>query len=205
MLWCTWPPMKLQKLLLSSCGKLLSDQGANFESNTIRELCKLIGIWKVRTSPYHAQTKGQIEQAYQTVMCRIGKLSKNQKVDWLKHFPKLVHAYNSMTLAITGYSLHYFMFGCQSHFPLTSVSPWWWVWKNTSVLTTMSPNYVNNCGKPLKRLKCSPYQRWRDRSSTMIGNLMPFWWNQVTWYWLKLMPTGGGGKWRTSGRRNHMK
>ena len=31
---------------------------------------------------------------------------------------------------------------------------------------------------------------------------MPFHWNQVTWSWLKLMPTGGGGKWRTDGRRN---
>ena len=37
--------------------KLLSNGGANFESNIIRELCKFMGIWKVRTSPYHAQTK----------------------------------------------------------------------------------------------------------------------------------------------------
>ena len=34
---------------------------------------------------------------------------------------------------------------------------------------------------------------------------MPFHWNQVTWSWLKPMPTGGTGKWRTGGRRNHMK
>ena len=31
--------------------KLLSDWGANFESNITRELCNLIGIWKVRNSP----------------------------------------------------------------------------------------------------------------------------------------------------------
>ena len=29
--------------------KLLSDKGANFESNIIRELCELMGIQKVRT------------------------------------------------------------------------------------------------------------------------------------------------------------
>ena len=67
-------------------------------------------------------------------------------------------------------------------------------------------SYVNGCGKPLKRLKCSPCQRQRDRSSTMIGKLMPFHWNQVTWSWLKLTCLQrGGGKWRTGGRRNHMK
>ena len=77
--------------------------------------------------------------------------------------------------------------------------------KNTSMLTTTLSSYMNSCSKPLKRLKCSPCQIKRDRSDIMIRKLMPFHWNQVTWSWIKLMPTGGGGKWRTSGRRNHIK
>ena len=52
--------------------KLLSNWGANFESNIIRELCELVGIWKVRTSPHHAQTNGQ-EWTHQMMMCMIGK------------------------------------------------------------------------------------------------------------------------------------
>ena len=47
---------------------LLSDRGANFESNIISKLCELMGIWKVRTLPYHPQTNGQVEQAHQTLM-----------------------------------------------------------------------------------------------------------------------------------------
>ena len=39
-------------LIFRAPAKLLSDWGANFESNIIRELCKLMGIWKFRTSPY---------------------------------------------------------------------------------------------------------------------------------------------------------
>ena len=40
----------------------------------------------------------------------IGKLSKDQKADWPKHLPELVHAYNSMRSATTRYSPHYLMF-----------------------------------------------------------------------------------------------
>ena len=72
--------------------KLLSDWGANFESNIIRELCKLMGIWKVRTSTYYPKTNGQVEQAHQMLMQIIGKLRKGWKADWPKHLPELVHA-----------------------------------------------------------------------------------------------------------------
>ena len=41
--------------------KILSDQGTNFVSNIISELCELMGIQKVRTLPYHPQTNGQVE------------------------------------------------------------------------------------------------------------------------------------------------
>ena len=82
-----------------------------------------MGIWKVRASPYHAQSNGQIEWAHQMLICMIGKLSKDQKADWPKHLPELVHAYNSMRLAITGYSLHYLMFWLQLCLPINFYFP----------------------------------------------------------------------------------
>ena len=45
-------------LIFGAPAKFLSDEGANFKSNIIKELCELMGIWKVRTSPYHPQTNG---------------------------------------------------------------------------------------------------------------------------------------------------
>ena len=105
-------------LIFSALAKLLSDWEAKFVSKTIRELCKLLGIWKIRTSPYHAQTNERVEWAHQILINMIGKLSKEWKADWPKLLPKLVHAYNSTRSAITGHSLHYLMFGCQMYLPV---------------------------------------------------------------------------------------
>ena len=83
-----WPPKQAAKtfarflwqgyvLIFRALAKFLSDWGANIETNIIRELCKLMGMQKVRTLPYHAQTNGQVEQAHEMLMCMIGKLCKN--------------------------------------------------------------------------------------------------------------------------------
>ena len=57
------------------------------------------------------------------LMHKMGKLSKDQKVDWPKHLPELVHAYNSMRSAITGYSLHYLIFGHRPCLPVDLYFP----------------------------------------------------------------------------------
>ena len=88
--WHMWSPDQTAKtvakylwqgyvLIFRALAKLLSDQGANVESNIIRELCEFMGIWKARTSPYHAQSNGQIEWVHQMLMHMIGKLSRTRK------------------------------------------------------------------------------------------------------------------------------
>ena len=43
--------------------KILTDQGKNFETSQVRELCELAGVQKLRTTPYHPETNGQKELA----------------------------------------------------------------------------------------------------------------------------------------------
>ena len=41
--------------------RLMSDQASKFTGQVISELCNLLGVTKIRTSPYHPQTNGTIE------------------------------------------------------------------------------------------------------------------------------------------------
>ena len=122
-------------------------------------------------------------------MCIIWKLSKDGKADWAKHLPELVHAYNSMRLPITRYNPHYLMFRCQPCLPIDFYFPMVW---GTQKYQSDDHYIMKDCKRPLKRLRCSPHQRQRDRRGTTIAMLMPFYCNQMTWSWLKLMPTERG-------------
>ena len=45
-----------------------SDQRRNFESSLIKELCKLAGVEKSRTTPYHAMGNGMVERFNHTLL-----------------------------------------------------------------------------------------------------------------------------------------
>ena len=47
---------------------LVSDQGKAFTGHVIMHLCELYGEQKLRASPYHAQTNGQVERMNQTII-----------------------------------------------------------------------------------------------------------------------------------------
>ena len=84
--------------------KIISDQGRNFESSLIDELCKLTGVKNLRTTPYRPQTNGQCEKFKSLLINMIGTLPVELKQNWQDHMNTLVHAYNCMEPTATKYS-----------------------------------------------------------------------------------------------------
>ena len=102
---------------------LVSDQGKAFMGHVITHLCELYGVQKLRTSPYHTQTNGQVERMNQTIICMIGKLEEDKKACWSKHLPELLMAYNATRSAVTGYSPYYLLFGRRPRIPVDYLFP----------------------------------------------------------------------------------
>ena len=91
--------------------RIHSDQGRNFESSLIKELCSLAGIQKSRTTPYHPMGNGMVERFNQTLLNMLGTLEEHQKQDWKSFVAPLVHAYNATRHDSTGFSPYFLMFG----------------------------------------------------------------------------------------------
>ena len=127
--------------------RLMSDQGTEFCGKVIVAMCSLLGVEKIRTTPYHPQTNGSAERVHQTLQHMIGKLDPEKRKKWLAHIGSIIIAYNSTRSLVTGYSLYYLMFGRRPQLPIDLLFPTC----RTQILTRTIDEYV-----------ASLYDRLRD-------------------------------------------
>ena len=111
-------PSKTQTAHYGFPEKFISDQGRNFESDLIKELCKIAGVLKLHTTPYHPQGNGQCERFNSTLCNMLGTLSEEEKSDWKSYLGCMTHAYNCTKHASTTYSPYYLMFGRHPRLPI---------------------------------------------------------------------------------------
>ena len=90
---------------------LHTDQGRNFESKLIKEVCELLGIKKTRTSPYHPQSDGMVESFNRTLEAMLSKYVSDNQRDWDVYLPLVMMAYRSSVHEATTFTPYFMMFG----------------------------------------------------------------------------------------------
>ena len=90
---------------------LHSDQGRNYESLVISELCQLLQIKKTRTTPRNPKCNGMVERYNKTVIRMIRAYLSGEQEDWDLHLGCIASAYRSTPQESTGFTPNMLMFG----------------------------------------------------------------------------------------------
>ena len=105
--------------------EILSDQGSNFMSATIKHLCSLLHIKKLKTSPYHPQANGLVENFNGTLKKMLKCYSDETAKDWDKNIPYVLFAYREAKHETTGFSPFEMLYGRYVRGPLSFVKEEW--------------------------------------------------------------------------------
>nr|XP_054761348.1 uncharacterized protein LOC129267744 [Lytechinus pictus] len=98
------------------------DQGRQFESRLVQDLCKKLGIRKSRSSPYHPQGAGIVERANRVIKEQLKQIA-DQGGDWDKHIHQLQLAYNTSVHSSTGMTPYFVMHGREARTPASITCP----------------------------------------------------------------------------------
>ncbi|KAK7877227.1 hypothetical protein WMY93_032080 [Mugilogobius chulae] len=101
--------------------RIHSDQGANFESQLIKELLEMAGVQKSHTTPYHPMGNGIAERYNRTLGNMIRALPPNSKARWPQMLQTLTFCYNCTEHETTGFAPFYLMFGRIPRLPMDVV------------------------------------------------------------------------------------
>ena len=94
-----------------------SDQGRNYESNIFRNLCKLLGIRKTRSSARHPQGNGQVERFNRTLIKMIRAYIEEDQTDWDLYLHCLTAAYRATSHESTNFTPNMLMLGREVRLP----------------------------------------------------------------------------------------
>ena len=84
--------------------EIISDQGTNFTSSVMKELCKLLHISKILSTPYHQEANGMVERFKGTLTRMLTCIVQDEQTEWDISLPYLLFANREVPHDTTGFS-----------------------------------------------------------------------------------------------------
>ena len=81
---------------------ILTDQGRNFESGLIRDICQLLSVKKTRITPYHPESDGLVERFNRTLIDMLSMAVSDNERAWDLQLSMLLLAYRTSRHETTG-------------------------------------------------------------------------------------------------------
>jgi hypothetical protein len=96
---------------------ILTDQGTNFMSDTFKNICKMLRIKKLRTTPFHPESNGSLERSHRVLKEYLRHYIREDQNNWDEWVPYAVYVYNTTTHVATGYTPFELVYGFKSELP----------------------------------------------------------------------------------------
>lgn len=97
---------------------ILTDQGTNFTSELIREICKLYQIRKINTTPYNPRCNGLTERFNKALTTMLSMYCNQDPDNWDIFIPHMLLSYRNTLHETTKYSPYSLLFGRAPTLPI---------------------------------------------------------------------------------------
>lgn len=101
--------------------EILTDQGKEVDGHLMAEVCRLLGVDKLRTTAYKASTNAAVERFHRTLNSMIGRMTEDNQREWDSLLPYVMAAYRSTRHKTTQYSPNFLMLGRDVKAPIDIV------------------------------------------------------------------------------------
>ncbi|XP_069139202.1 uncharacterized protein [Argopecten irradians] len=91
--------------------EMLTDQGAQFTSEMMREVSRLLSIRRLTTTPYHPMCNGLVERFNGTLKQMLRRMCSERPRDWDKYLSALLFAYREVPQESLGFSPFELLYG----------------------------------------------------------------------------------------------
>ena len=100
-----------------------TDQGSNFSSELMQDICRIFMIEKTRNTPYHPQGNGQVERFNRVIADTLSKYCAEKPQEWDVYLPYITFVYNTTVHRTIGATLYSMIFGREAQYPIVLFVP----------------------------------------------------------------------------------
>ena len=91
--------------------EILSDRGSQFLSEVMKEMCRLLSLKQLVTTPYHPMCNGLVEKYNGTLKTMIKRMASERPKDWDRYIGPLLFAYREVKQESMGFSPFELLYG----------------------------------------------------------------------------------------------